>query len=117
MWNGTLDTSVSARDSVLYYKAVLSTLGQQKTDQTLELFLAPGVGHCEGGIGPDRVDLMQALSKWVETGIPPSQQQLVMTKVDDGGDIVSSRPMCKYPAFAKYKGKGDIALAANFICE
>ena len=117
MWNGMLDTSVSSRDSIRYYKAVLNTLGHQKTDQTLELFLAPGVGHCGGGIGPDRVDLMQALSRWVEADIPPSQQQLVMTKVDDDEEIVLSRPMCKYPAYAKYKGKGDIALAASFACE
>jgi len=117
MWNGTLDTSVSSRESARYYKSVVSTLGQQMTDETLELFLAPGVGHCMGGVGPDQVDLMQALSRWVELGIPPSQQDLVMTKVSDDNEVVLSRPMCKYPEFPTYGGQGDVTEASSFACE
>ena len=117
MWNGTLDTSVSYLDSIRYYESVLETLGRAKTDKTLELFLGPGVGHCGGGVGPDRVDLMSALSTWVENGVAPSQQQLVLTKVNEDAEVVLSRPMCKYPAFAKYKGTGDASVASNFSCE
>jgi hypothetical protein len=72
MWNGTNDTSVSARDTSRYYDRVVSTLGQSKADETVELFLAPGVGHCYGGPGADKVDLLKAMSTWVEQGVPAS---------------------------------------------
>jgi feruloyl esterase len=117
MWNGTNDTSVSARDTSRYYDQVVGTLGQQKADETVELFLAPGVGHCYGGPGADKVDLLKAMSTWVEQGVPASAQKLVQRKVDAAsGATVLSRPMCKYPAYPRYKGAGDVNDAASFDC-
>lgn len=117
MWNGTNDTSVSARDTSHYYDQVVGTLGQQKADETVELFLAPGVGHCYGGPGADKVDLLKAMSTWVEQGVPASEQKLVQRKVDAAsGATVLARPMCKYPAYPRYKGAGDVNDAASFDC-
>ncbi|WP_339091815.1 tannase/feruloyl esterase family alpha/beta hydrolase [Variovorax paradoxus] len=117
MWNGTNDTSVSARDTSRYYDQVVGTLGRQKADETVELFLAPGVGHCYGGPGADKVDLLKAMSTWVEQGVPASAQKLVQRKVDAAsGATVLSRPMCKYPAYPRYKGAGDVNDAASFDC-
>lgn len=97
------------------YQQVVQTMGQAQADRIVELFLAPGVGHCAGGPGPDRVDLLKALSTWVENGTPPSQQRLNHEKYVDG-KIAASRPMCKYPAYARYKGKGDVNAASSFVC-
>ena len=36
------------------------------------LFLLPGVLHCSGGNGPDRVDWTNAIVDWVEKGCAPS---------------------------------------------
>jgi hypothetical protein len=117
MWNGTNDTSVSARDTSRYYDQVVGTLGRQKADDTVELFLAPGVGHCYGGPGADKVDLLKAMSTWVEQGVPASAQKLVQRKVDAAsGAVALSRPMCKYPAYPRYKGTGDVNDAASFDC-
>jgi hypothetical protein len=117
MWNGTNDTSVSARDTSRYYDRVVSTLGQSKADETVELFLAPGVGHCYGGPGADKVDLLKAMSTWVEQGVPASAQKLVQRKVDAAtGATALSRPMCKYPGYPHYKGAGDIQDSASFDC-
>ena len=33
--------------------------------------MAPGVGHCSGGDGPDTFHTVAPLVKWVEEGIPP----------------------------------------------
>jgi feruloyl esterase len=116
LWNGTTDSSVSARDTERYYNDVVGSMGQGKADQTVELFLAPGVGHCYGGAGPDRVDLLKALATWVEQGTPASAQSLVHRKVDAGGATTASRPLCKYPAYPRYKGSGDLNDAASFVC-
>ncbi|MFN9471658.1 tannase/feruloyl esterase family alpha/beta hydrolase [Acidovorax sp.] len=116
LWNGTTDTSVSALDTARYYDQVVSTLGQRKADEAVELFLAPGVGHCFGGAGPDKVDLLQAMATWVEQGVPASQQKRVLRKVEASGATTMSRPMCRYPAYPRYKGTGNASEAASFDC-
>ena len=116
LWNGGQDTAVSPRDTARYYDSVVNKMGQAAADDTLELFLAPGVGHCAGGIAPDRADLMQALVKWTEQGTPPSKQGAVLASLDAAGKPVQTRPMCKYPAYARYKGTGDPNAAENFSC-
>jgi hypothetical protein len=113
--NGTLDTSVSMHDSIRYYEAVVAELGEERAKETIELYLAPGVGHCFGGVGPDRVDLLAALSVWVEQGIAPSSQGLVHRTPAAAGESLS-RPACAYPAYPRYTGSGDPRDAANFDC-
>lgn len=116
LWNGTLDTSVSPKDTVRYYEAVLETMGQERADETVELFLAPGAAHCEGGVGPDQVDLMNALAAWVEEGTPPSRQHLVLTRAGGADGMPISRPMCTYPQYPHYRGAGNPADAQSFAC-
>lgn len=116
LWNGMADPSVSSRDTARYYDRVVSTIGRQKADETVELYLAPGVGHCFGGAGPDKVDLVQAIATWVEQGVPASQQNLLLRKAAAADAKAITRPMCKYPAYARYKGKGDVNDATSFDC-
>lgn len=116
VWNGTTDTSVSPKDNARYYDSVVSRMGQAATDQVVEYFQAPGVGHCFGGAGPDQVDLLKAVSTWVEQGTAPSAQGLVHRKLDAAGTTTMSRPLCKHPAYPRYKGTGDVNDAANFSC-
>lgn len=117
VWNGTTDTSVSAKDNAAYYERVVATLGQSQADQVVEYFQSPGVGHCMGGPGPDQVDLLKAVATWAEQGTPPSAQSLVSRKVDTAtGATTKSLPLCKYPAYPRYDGSGDTADAANYAC-
>lgn len=116
LWNGMTDTAVSALDTARYYDMVVQKMGQPTADQVVELFLAPGVGHCAGGVGPDQVDLLKAMVAWVENGTPPSQQNLLLTKMDGAGKPTMTRPMCKYPAWPRYKGTGDLNEAGSFTC-
>lgn len=116
LWNGTTDSSVSPRESAAYYERVVAEMGQADTDKGVELFLAPGVGHCAGGVGPDQIDLLKAVATWVEQGTAPSAQNLVHRKVDEAGTTTMSRPACKYPAYPRYKGVGDVNDATSFSC-
>lgn len=109
IWNGLSDTSVSARDSVRYYRAVKAALGNG-ADKAVTLYLAPGVGHCRGGEGPGRADLMTALADWVERGQVPGAS--LVTR-GDGGD---ARPLCPYPGYPHYRGSGDPGDPENFEC-
>jgi feruloyl esterase len=116
MWNGATDTSASAKDNSKFYDSVVTKMGQANADKVVELFVAPGVGHCGGGVGPDTVDLLKALATWVEQGSAPSAQSLVHRKINATGATTLSRPACKYPAYPRYKGAGDVNDAASFTC-
>ena len=42
-----------------------------KASNSVRLFLAPGMGHCGGGEGPNVFDKVGALEQWVEQGKAP----------------------------------------------
>ena len=89
--------------------------------------MMPGVLHCGGGPGPDQVggrieggrvvepryDFLTALEQWVEQGRAPGA--FVASKVE-GGKVTRTRPICPYPAVARYVGQGPTNEAANFVC-
>ena len=96
---------------------VVQTMGQANADKVLETFIAPGVGHCVGGVGPDTVDLMKALATWVEGGSAPSAQGLNLSKLDPATKAVTmTRPLCKHPSYPRYTGSGDPNSASSFVC-
>lgn len=116
IWHGTYDSLASPKTSIAYYDKVTATMGHASADETLELFLAPGVTHCFGGSGADRIDLVSALDRWLENGAPPSRQNMMARKEDENGNVLLTRPMCKYPRYPRYRDTGDIASASSFRC-
>jgi len=77
------------------------------------LFMAPGMGHCGGGEGPNTFDMVDALERWVEHGKAPDQ---IPASHATNGVVDRTRPLCPHPQIATYKGTGSIDEAANFIC-
>ena len=41
---------------------------------------------------------------------------MIATKYDPDKKATMTRPLCPYPAVAKYKGTGDTNHAGNFTC-
>lgn len=72
MWHGWNDVGVPPGSTVSYMNSVRSRLGNAATDQFTRLYMLPGVNHCGGGIGPDKMDLMSAIMHWVENGQAPA---------------------------------------------
>ena len=87
--------------------------GYDKTRDFFRLFMAPGMGHCAGGPGPNQFDALTALEQWVEKGVAPDT--LIASHSTDG-KVDRTRPLCPYPQVARYKGTGSIDEAANFTC-
>jgi len=113
-YHGWSDPQISPGNSTQYYSRVVDALGgRSKIDDGYRLFMAPGMGHCGGGEGPNTFDMMAALERWVERGQAPDQ--IVATRA--GNNIVDrTRPLCPYPQVAQYAGSGSIDDAANFVC-
>jgi hypothetical protein len=112
-YHGVSDPWFSALDTVSYYNNLVKDNGGAETVSTWSrLFLAPGVGHCAGGEkGLDQFDMLGAIVDWVEKNKAP--KKIVATGSAFSG---RSRPLCPYPGYARYQGKGNSEDAKNFEC-
>jgi feruloyl esterase len=117
--HGTNDWAISYKGSIKYFNDVATAVGGASTrDASMEFFLQPGVQHCSGGVGPDTVDLVDAVVKWREGGAKPSAQSIVAKKLDPATKAATlARPLCQYPTFPKYKGSGDANSADSYSCQ
>jgi hypothetical protein len=115
VWHGWADQLIAAEGTIDYYTRVQQQMGgPRKTSEFIRLFMAPGVAHCAGGVGPAPTRQLEALLAWVEEGKAP--ETLLATRRDQSGAVTRSRPLCPYPLVAKYKGSGSTDDAASFVC-
>lgn len=112
LYHGWNDPGIPPRASVSYYESVRAKTGVA-ADQSLRLFMVPGMNHCRGGDGTDTFDAVAALDRWVTAGTAP--QSIPASRVRDG-KVDRTRPLCAYPQQAVYKGSGSLDDAANFEC-
>jgi len=116
LYHGWADSLIPARGTPNYYEKIAAANGGfAKTQGFARLFMLPGVAHCRGGVGPDQFDMLTALENWVERGQAPAS--VLATRPAKPGLPALSRPLCPYPAAARYKGQGDPNDAANFTCQ
>ncbi|CAG4988322.1 Mono(2-hydroxyethyl) terephthalate hydrolase [Dyadobacter sp. CECT 9275] len=80
-WN---DPALSANATVEHYDGILKS--DKDAQSFARLFLLPGVLHCGGGLGCDKVDWIGLIIDWVEKSKAPDQ--VVATKVG-GGKVVT----------------------------
>jgi len=131
MYHGWNDPAIPALNTINYFESVMKRMGRRDTDSFLRLFMAPGLGHCGGGPGPNvfgqaggvmaddpEHNIYRALEQWVEKGIAPDRLTAAKYKDDrnPGQGVKMTRPLCAYPKIAKYKSSGDSNDAANFVC-
>jgi feruloyl esterase len=117
-FHGASDPVFSMSDTIAYYDA-LSTAYGSDTANFARLFLVPGMNHCGGGAyTTDSFDALDAIVGWVENGQAPDTLTAQpsapsASKLPEG----TTRPLCAYPKYAHYKGRGSVKNAANFSCE
>ena len=115
MYHGWADPGIPPMFSVEYFKNVVDKLGGvKKAEDSIRLFMVPGMGHCGGGDGPNTFDAMKSLAQWVEQGKAPDK--IVATHLTKGA-IDRTRPLCPYPQTAIYEGSGSTDNDGNFACK
>jgi hypothetical protein len=116
MWHGFSDQLIMPEGTIDYYDAVVSALGggYSHVQDFARLFMAPGVAHCGGGVGPAPQNPFNYVVNWVENGVAPDTILAVHTT---GGTIDLTRPLCPYPDVAVWTGQGSTSDAANFVCK
>jgi feruloyl esterase len=114
-YHGWSDPQISPLNTTQYYDQVVKALGgRDKVHGSYRLFMAPGMGHCSGGEGPNTFDMVAAIERWVEGGVAPDQVTATLTRPT--ANLKRSRPLCPYPEVAVYSGSGSTDEAANFAC-
>jgi len=114
IYHGWADQQVAPGSSVEFYKSVVDLSGNPaQASNSVRLFMAPGMAHCEGGEGPDTFDKIGTIEQWVEQGKAPAQ---IVASHQTAGHVDRTRPLCPYPQVALYNGSGSIDEAANFTC-
>ncbi len=133
MYSGWADPVGPPMDAGDYYQRVEKTLGgEQQTESFFRLFMVPGMAHCGGGPGPNffggfgpvttppqikrdpEHDVLSALVQWVEKGVAPDH--IIASHVTDG-KINPTRPLCRYPKVARWKGTASSDDAKNLSCD
>jgi feruloyl esterase len=122
-YHGTTDGLIPFGNSVNYYESVVAAVGERAAEDSVKLYLVPGMDHCSGGDGAFAIDWLTPLENWVEKDEPPGALPAAHPAGMPGvpGAPPSpgkpfTRPVCAYPLVAKYKGSGDDSLATNFDC-
>jgi feruloyl esterase len=111
-YHGWNDVGISPENSINYRESVLAKMGPDQ-DNWYRLFMVPGMGHCQGGPGPNQFNLMGAMERWKESNIAPEEitaSHVANNRVD------MTRPLCPYPQVAVYNGSGSTDESANFSC-
>ncbi|PYU28096.1 MAG: hypothetical protein DMG32_03715 [Acidobacteria bacterium] len=113
IYHGWADQNVAPLSSVHYYEQLVSVLGKSRVEDSVRLYMAPGMGHCGGGEGPSVFDTLTPLEQWREHGVAPKE---IIASQMANGSVIRTRPLCPYPQEAQYKGTGSTDQAESFAC-
>ncbi len=111
--HGVSDPVFSITDTIRWWNDLNRETNGAAAD-VARLFAVPGMNHCAGGPATDQFDAFGSLVSWVEKGTAP--QRIVATAGASTPWPGRTRPLCAYPAQARYSGTGSIEDAANFVC-
>ncbi|PCJ23069.1 MAG: hypothetical protein COA96_12780 [SAR86 cluster bacterium] len=123
VYHGLSDALSVSTATVNYFNDMVDTTfagSFSDANASARLFLAPGMGHCGGGAGPNTWDKLAPLVDWVESGNAPST--LTATHSTDG-TVDNERPLCTFPQQARYIGPAGTEndssnwIAENFSCQ
>lgn len=111
--HGSADPVFSLRDTLAWWEGV-NAREHGRAASFARVFPVPGMNHCSGGNATDEFDGLNALVDWVEHGKAPDS---IPAKGDPQAPWPDrTRPLCAWPTYARYKGRGSLEDAANFVC-
>ncbi|MEM5400205.1 tannase/feruloyl esterase family alpha/beta hydrolase [Paraburkholderia unamae] len=109
---GLADEVISPNQTIAYYQGLVGRYGEARVDSFMRLYMVPGYQHGNGVFIPS-VDLLGALDDWVTHDSAP--ETLFATDIAQATNG-RTRPLCRYPAFPRYLGKGNLNRATSFTC-
>ena len=90
-------------DQVLRAASSSTWAAPPRPPSSVRLFMAPGMGHCGGGEGPNTFDTVEALEDGWSSGRAPATPRGV---AQHRRQVDRTRPLCPYPQVAIH-GRGQ----------
>jgi feruloyl esterase len=110
IYHGFSDPALTPFRTITYYRDLAELVGGFDTLQdSVRLFMVPGMQHCGGGPGPNTFDTLTPLDHWVRGGQAPNG---IIASHPSGRTM----PLCTFPAMAHYNGTPPVTDAANWSC-
>ena len=109
------DYAQSPYAGIEYVKSVSLRVGASNLDSFMRLYTAPGVDHVGTG-APANTDMLGVLADWVERGVAPGTLEVVLQPTVAPFAPSASLPLCRWPAWPRYRGSGAPNAAASFEC-
>jgi feruloyl esterase len=113
LYHGWSDPQVTPLNTVDFFNKVLTLHGNDVAGKSVQLYMVPGMNHCQGGPGTDTFDKMGAIEQWIKTGAAPEK---ISASHLTNGVVDRTRPLCPFGQVAKWNGVGSSDDAANFAC-
>jgi feruloyl esterase len=110
-FHGMVDDFIPVYSSIQYWNRLQGRYGED-AGEFVKFYTIPGMGHVTGPFNA-RVSSLDALEAWVEQDQAPGQLVASDANADTAG---RTRPVCHYPTWPRYNGRGDINSADSFTC-
>jgi len=113
LYHGWSDPQVTPLNTISFFNKVVALQGSAVVGKSVQLYMVPGMNHCQGGPGTDTFDKMGAVEQWLRTGTAPDR---IPASHLTNGVVDRTRPLCPFGQVAKWNGSGSADDAANFAC-
>ena len=113
LYHGWSDPQVTPLNTVDFFNKVVALQGSAVVGKSVQLYMVPGMNHCQGGPGTDTFNKMGAIEQWIKTGVAPDK---IPASHLTNGVVDRTRPLCPFGQVAKWNGTGSTDDAANFAC-
>jgi feruloyl esterase len=113
LYHGWSDPQVTPYNTIDFFQKVVASQGGAGIGTSIQLYMLPGVNHCQGGPGTDNFDRMAAIEEWIKTGTAPKRIDAWHVT---SGTTDRTRPLCPFGQVAKWNGTGSTNESANFAC-
>ena len=111
-FHGRVDDFIPVYSSIQYWERLQGRYEQDNLSEFVKFYTIPGMGHVTGPFNA-RIASLDALEAWVERGQAPS----ALVAIDENDATEGrTRPVCHYPSWPRYNGRGDINSASSFSC-
>jgi feruloyl esterase len=113
LYHGWSDPQVTPYNTIDFFQKVVASQGGAGVGSSIQLYMVPGMNHCQGGPGTDNFDRVGAMEEWIKTGAAPKRIEAWHVT---SGTTDRTRPLCPFGQVAKWNGTGSSNDSSNFAC-
>jgi feruloyl esterase len=113
LYHGWADAQVTPLNTISYFDKVVSRFGRDVVGKSIQLYMVPGMNHCQGGAGTDAFDKVGPMEQWIGSGTAPAR---ILASHVTNGLVDRTRPLCPFGQVAVWDRTNSFNDASSFAC-